>query len=299
MSKKGRPYLWEKSVAAAWVERHEAAIARQTGGTHAVVERPGKTRLKLEVYCPKLADARALTDAFGGSITRLPGGWEESLFTAHKTKPLRIGRRLMIRDEPEPATEIPHLAIPAGVAFGTGEHATTAMSLRLLEEVTRKLSAGWKMLDAGTGSGILALAGRRFGAGDVLAVDNDPKAVRTARANARSNQIRGITFVTGDVAREARGTFDLITANLFSELLISVLPTFRRSLGADGALILSGILRTQERAVHEALRQNGLRATVVRRRGKWIALLVRLAPRPKSQFPPRRPLLRRRGQKLS
>ena len=274
MSTKASPYLWQKSAAAAWLDRHEPELTRQTGGTHAVVEQPGKARLKLEVYCPNLSKARALADGFGGTITKLPAGWEAGLFTSHRSKPLRIGRRLIVRDEPDPDASGPALVVPAGQAFGTGEHATTAMSLRLLEETTRKLARGWKMFDAGTGSGILALAGKRFGAGEVYAIDNDPTAIRTARVNARNNKIRGIDFATGDVTQLAPGSYDIITANLFSELLISVLPRLQRSLRQNGALILSGILRTQERAVRQALRKNGLRVTVARRRGKWIALLV-------------------------
>ncbi len=150
------------------------------------------------------------------------------------------------------------LIIPAGAAFGTGEHATTAMSLRLLERVTRGRPAGWRMLDAGTGSGILALAARRFGAGEVVAVDNDPRAIKTARANARSNHIRGLEFVVGDVRKQVRGKFDLIAANLYSELLAAVLPRFRRGLREDGRLILSGVLRRQERGIARGLARERL-----------------------------------------
>ena len=91
------------------------------------------------------------------------------------------------------------------------------MSLRMLERVSRGLRDGWRMLDAGTGSGILALAGKRFGAGTVLAIDNDPTAIATARENARANGIREVKFVVGDVTAMAAGEFDIITANLYSE----------------------------------------------------------------------------------
>jgi ribosomal protein L11 methyltransferase len=189
-----------------------------------------------------------------------------------KAKPIRLGNRLLITNHAA-KTNLPQLIIPAGAAFGTGEHATTAMSLRMLERMTRRLACGWRMLDAGTGSGILALAGSRFGGGKIIAIDNDPLAISTAQANAKRNRIGRVRFVCGDVAR-IRGQFDIITANLYSELLVSVLARFRASLSADGRLILSGVMRSQEGDLLRALRTNAFAVTEIRRRGKWIALVA-------------------------
>ena len=131
------------------------------------------------------------------------------------------------------------------------------------------------MLDAGTGSGILAIAGSYFGAGRVLAIDNDPLACATAKRNARANGVRNIEFSTGDILKQKlTGKFDIITANLFSEILIEALPIWSRHLAPGGHLILSGILRSQERAVVRALRRHSLCVLEIRRRGKWIALLA-------------------------
>ena len=130
------------------------------------------------------------------------------------------------------------------------------------------------MLDAGTGSGILALAGRIFGALEVIAIDNDALAISVAKQNARANKVRGVTFVVDDAAAPLPGKFDVVAANLYSELLVSLLPQWRRRLAADGRLILSGVLRRQEREVTDALTANGFATVEVRRRGKWIALLA-------------------------
>ena len=131
------------------------------------------------------------------------------------------------------------------------------------------------MLDAGTGSGILAIAACCFGAARVFAIDNDPRACAIAKRNARANGFRSVEFQTGDVRKlKLTRKYDVITANLFSELLIAALPRFSRYLAFDGLLILSGILRAQERAVATALRRNGFLIKEVRRRGKWIALLA-------------------------
>ena len=131
------------------------------------------------------------------------------------------------------------------------------------------------MLDAGTGSGVLALAGRRFGAKRVVAIDLDPLACTTAKRNARRNRIRNIEFINGNVLKQKLGgSFDIIAANLFSEILIETLPAWSRQLAPGGCLILSGILRSQERAMRRALKQNSLEVSEVRRRGKWIAILA-------------------------
>jgi ribosomal protein L11 methyltransferase len=131
------------------------------------------------------------------------------------------------------------------------------------------------MLDAGTGSGILAIAGSRFGAKRVVAIDNDPVACSIAQRNARANRVANIEFHTGDVLKaRVAGKFDFITANLFSEILIVALPVWLRQLAANGLLLLSGILRSQERAVVTAMARSGWRALEIRRRGKWIAMLA-------------------------
>src|SRR6185436_3140265 len=112
--------------------------------------------------------------------------------------PIRIGRRLEVISEPGPPSGPagrPQLIIPAAGAFGTGEHATTAMSLRLLEEITRNRPHSWRLLDAGTGTGVLALAARRLGAREVRGLDNDPQAVAHARQNAQLNRISRARFI--------------------------------------------------------------------------------------------------------
>jgi ribosomal protein L11 methyltransferase len=145
------------------------------------------------------------------------------------------------------------------------------MSLRLLEELTRHWKHGWSAMDLGTGSGILALAASRLGAGHVVGVDTDPAAIAIAKSNARLNKVRGATFQLADVCnwKSARKA-NVITANLYSDLLIEILPKLRRGLW----LILSGILRCQVAEFAGALRRNKIEIVRIRRRGKWIAILA-------------------------
>ena len=270
--------IWRKAASASWIAQHGTRLDESTRGGYAVIERPNAKRLQIEAFCNTIAEARDLAATFGGTVDRLSSGWQARYFSANNSNPLRVGRRLVVVAASEDAAKLDTstrvLVIPASAAFGTGEHATTAMSLRMLERVTRPLASGWRMLDAGTGSGILALAGRCFGADEVIAIDNDSLAISVAKQNARANKIRGVTFVVEDVNAGLRGKFDVIAANLYSELLVSLLPKWRQRLAADGRLILSGVLRRQERELTDALTTNGFAVREARRRGKWIALLV-------------------------
>jgi ribosomal protein L11 methyltransferase len=156
------------------------------------------------------------------------------------------------------------------------------MSLRLLEKLTRNWKPGWSMVDLGTGSGILALVAKCFGATRVIGIDNDPSAISTAKENARLNKISGVDFRGDDVRRcklpsKSRlrrtgygGQVDIVTANLFSELLIEIFPKLK----AARWLILSGILRGQERELTRAFKRHKIDILQLRRRGKWVAILA-------------------------
>jgi ribosomal protein L11 methyltransferase len=223
-------FIWRKRVTPDWLSENEERVNVATGGTHSIVEVPGGKRPQIEMFCESKRVALDLVAVFGGAIEELPRDWHSQFLASHRMKPLRIGHRLVVASERADFDATSTLLIPAGAAFGTGDHATTAMSLRMLERVSRRSPGGWSMLDAGTGSGILALAGKRFGAGTIVAIDNDRTAIATARENARVNGIRGVRFIVGDVKAMPPGRFDIITANLYSELLEQVLPQFRTSL---------------------------------------------------------------------
>lgn len=255
-------YIWRKQVKADWLRLRSENLSARFGPDLAIVERPGKTQALLQVSCPTKTQADALVGEFGGSARKLRKDWLRDFAKQAQPKPIRIGATRTI-------------VIPAEAAFGTGEHATTAMCLRLLERHTRNRARGWSILDAGTGSGILAIAARCLGAARVVAIDNDPVACTVAKRNARRNRVRNIEFRSGDVLKlKLTGRFDVITANLYSEILIAALPRWPRLLTPDGALIVSGILRLQEKAVTAALRRNGFALQEARRRGKWVALLA-------------------------
>lgn len=268
--------LWRKQASPEWLAANESRLEQIAGRNLAIVERPGHAKTLVQVTCRSRGRSAALQRAFGGSAQSLPQNWLTLTRSRQTHSPIRIGRRLVVLSDsihPPKSDDKAHLVIPAASAFGTGEHSTTAMSLRLLEEVARRLPSGWRLLDAGTGTGILALAARSLGACEVLGIDIDPRAVAHARQNARLNHISNAKFMVADVLRcKPRGRYEIVTANLFSELLIAALPQFRRTLATDGYLIVSGILREQSDSVMRSLRRAGFEPEKQRRRGKWIAL---------------------------
>jgi ribosomal protein L11 methyltransferase len=265
-----------------WVEAHEDALQAKASGKLVIVRRPGRKRLELEIVCRSRSDSSALLKEFGGRIEALPRNWLER-FARGDAKPIKIGKRLMVSSVGGTLVSRlsrhkgrSHIIIPASLAFGTGEHATTAMSLRFLEQLTRCRNPGWSLVDLGTGSGILALAAKCFGAGRVIGIDNDPAAISVAKSNARLNKIRGASFELCDVHKwnPAQKT-DVITANLYSDLFIEILP----KLGGGAWLILSGILRSQQDELVHALQRNHLDVISMKHRGKWVAILARRGKR--------------------
>jgi ribosomal protein L11 methyltransferase len=270
-------YLWRKAAESPWVIAREETLQARAQGGLAIISRPGRKRLLLEIACKSRMHAERFVRDFGGQIEKLSRDSLKRFARVQDTKPLNIGKRLLISRKgyfqiASAVGKPPLLVIPAGAAFGTGDHATTAMSLRLLEQLTRPWNIGWSIVDLGTGSGILALSAKCFGAERVVAIDVDAVAISTARTNARLNKIDNVDFRVGELRQwKPARTIDIIIANLFRELLIEILPKLRRSRW----LILSGVLRAQEKEFVRALRRHKIDIVEVRRRGKWIAVLAK------------------------
>jgi len=269
-------FLWRKITTARWIESHSGEIDAISPERVAVIYRPGFKKILLEIACGSRREAKQLRARNGGEIKELQKDWLATFARAQERKPLRIGKQLVIFDSEKSRRNFAagvSLVIPSGTAFGTGDHPTTAMTLRLLEESTRRIPEGWSLADFGTGSGILSLAAHRLGAGHIEAIDFDPVAVSTARKNARLNGVRGIEFSILDVHQwRPDSKLDVITANLFSQLLIGLLPVIRKSLKAGGFFIFSGVMRGEELALTKAIEENKLQVGHIRRKGKWIAL---------------------------
>lgn len=277
-------YLWRKKVTPQALAANEETLRARFGAALAIISIPERKRVEIQIASRSKTEAAHLRRQFGGAAEKLAGDWLKRFAREQRSKPLKIGKRLIVatlrsddfpnrRALPSTARRKPSLlVIPAGLAFGTGAHPTTSMSLRLLEQLARGWRPGWSLVDLGTGSGILALAAKKFGAGEVVGIDIDPMAISAARSNSRANKLPGVQFLLGDAhSWKPPGRIDILIANLFSELLIELRSEFRHAKW----LILSGILRAQEQQIVRALQQYRIDVAKISRRGKWIAILAR------------------------
>jgi ribosomal protein L11 methyltransferase len=199
--------------------------------------------------------------------------------------PIALGRFLIsaAHHEVDPRGRVA-LRIEAGLAFGSGRHATTQGCLRLIERAARRGLAVRHALDLGAGSGILAIAIAQLWRRPVIAADIDPLSVAASRVAARVNHVGSLirAIQSRGIASRAvanGGPYDLICANILAGPLIALAPRLRRALAPRGVLVLSGILVRQEAAVLAAYRGQGL---ALKRRlidGDWTTLALARGPR--------------------
>ena len=185
-----------------------------------------------------------------------------------------IGRRLAIVPGWEQYdTDRTAITMDPGMAFGTGTHETTALCLEVLDERVR---GGERVLDIGTGSGILAIAALKLGAAAAEGVDIDPMCVRTAGENAARNGVEDrLTVLVGDLSDKASGVYDLITANIVAAAILSLAPHVPALLAPGAVFIASGIIDTRKEEVLAGLRAAGLEPFDVREKRGWVCIVCR------------------------
>lgn len=189
----------------------------------------------------------------------------------------RVGRRVVIKPswqeyESKSAGDVV-IDLDPGMAFGTGLHPTTQLCIRALERYVRP---GTRVLDVGTGSGILAIAAARLGAAAITAVDVDEVAVRAAKENVARNDLSALVTVEHRSAGEQDGDgFDLVVANITARAIAGIAPELAKATRQGGYLLLSGIIAEQSALVRQALRELGLRVVARHKAGDWLAYVVR------------------------
>ena len=277
-------FVWRKLSTVKWEDTWMERLG-WLGQRLVMFTLPNSRSLRIEAYHVTRTEADTLVSAFGGTL-RVARPLTRKELEPKPRPPLRVrGRLLVVSTEKElelarrQHAKTPALLIPATVAFGTGEHATTASCLRMIADVAHELrGTEWDALDLGTGSGILAFAARIFGARKVEASDFDATAVRVAKENAAANNITGVHFIRSDLLKwTAPRQWPVVLANVFSTTLIAAAPRIAGAVEKGGRLILSGILRTQEGEVLAAFRKQGCRLERAVRKGKWVTLLTRRA----------------------
>lgn len=189
-------------------------------------------------------------------------------------KPTRIGSRFVIRPIWESYTEgegdvVLHL--DPGMAFGTGTHETTRLCLAALERHVQPMS---RVLDIGTGSGILAIGAAKLGAREVIGVDLDPVAVESAHQNVAHNGLDNVRILQGNLMEVVEGRADVIVANILAEVILVLIPDVRAKLREGGIFIASGIIREKEVLVTQRLKEEGFTIHGVDHDGEWVAVIA-------------------------
>lgn len=252
-------------------------------GARAVEERDGGfvTHLSEPPHLDAFLDAarRTLVE-MGLTDVELTVGWRADEDWAETWKrglePRRVGRRLVVTPSWCPVDREAHdivIVLDPGMAFGNAEHGTTRGCLRLLE---RSVTPGSRILDVGSGSGILSIAAAHLGAGEVLALEGDPLAMEALTDNVERNEAGdrvACREVRVDSALLARlGRWDGVVANIESGILRSLRAGLRAAVPPNGWLILSGILAEEWPSVEVAFGEVGFVATEIDRDGDWVAV---------------------------
>lgn len=255
-----------------WLER----LAVLEPGEGFISAKGENGRPKVDIYAIRKGKLTPWLKEYGGRIVPVR---KADLHLPHVVGgPIRIGRDLVVlpAEELEIPTDLPAevrvLRVPPNMAFGTGEHATTGMMLRHMAGLSLWQQGKVSVLDAGTGSGVLALAARHWGAETIAAFDSEEVAIRIARENELQNFGSAAIDFSATLMENfrRRRKFDLVVVNLYSELLIQSAARLSDWLKPGATLIASGILNRQESGVAKAFRQAGLKLMVRKRRGRWV-----------------------------
>lgn len=186
----------------------------------------------------------------------------------------KFGERLRVqpswsRRKPNPGEIV--IPLDPGLAFGTGGHPTTALCLEIID---RWLRPGMRVLDMGTGSGILAIACAKLGASRVLALDNDPLSVQIARENVQRNGVQACVQVEQrDHWYDLGETFDFVACNIISTFHLAHAHSVPALLNEEGYYLASGVIGRNWREVRNALLNAGLTLVEFRKRRTWTASL--------------------------
>jgi len=189
--------------------------------------------------------------------------------------PQKISPRIVVKPTWEEYTAEPNevvLEIDPGMAFGTGTHPTTTLCVQLIE---KHLCPGQSLLDIGTGSGILMIAAAKLGAAQVMGIDIDEVAVQIARLNLKHNRIASshCAVLEGDLTAVEDRHFDLVVANILSEVIASLLEDLHRVLKPNGIFICSGIITPKKDQLLQKMNSVGVKPLSITTLDEWVAIV--------------------------
>ena len=200
--------------------------------------------------------------------------WAESWKQYYK--PVKLGKITIVPawEEYTPSEDETIIRMDPGMAFGTGTHETTRLVIRLMQN---EISGGERVLDMGTGSGILSICAAKLGAKSCNAYDIDPVAVKVARENAKDSGLSNITVGVSDLLAGvdlSEGKYDFCLANIVADIILRMLPDISKYVKPDGKIILSGIISPRAEEIREAVQKYGYRILREETENDWLAMII-------------------------
>ena len=245
-----------------------------------------KDTVKVSVFVPEersLPECRAfISDRFAALGTKVEifaeGMREEDWAESWKQyyKPVKLGKITVVPawENYSPENDEVIIRMDPGMAFGTGTHETTRLVIRLMQD---EIMGGERVLDMGTGSGILSICAAKLGAKSCNAYDIDPVAVKVARENVKDGGLDNITVGVSDLLAGvdlSGGKYDLCLANIVADIILRMLPDLNNYVKADGKIILSGIILPRADEIREAVTKYGYKILKEETENDWLAMLV-------------------------
>ena len=190
-------------------------------------------------------------------------------------KPTKLSNTIVVKPtwrEYEPSEGETVIEIDPGMAFGTGTHETTMLCIRMIEKY---MHGGYKVLDVGSGSGILSIAAAKLGASDVLGIDIDEDAVRVSNENYELNKVSDrAKAIVGDLTVGVDYKANIVVANLLADIVMRLSKDAKRHLGENGIFITSGILTEKSEAVENCMKECGFEIVEKAILGEWCSIVA-------------------------
>ena len=245
-----------------------------------------KDTVKVSVFVPEersLAECRSfIMERFSAldveAEISVEGMCEEDWAESWKQyyKPVKLGKITIVPawEEYTASEDEVIIRMDPGMAFGTGTHETTRLVIRLMQN---ELFGGERVLDMGTGSGILSICAAKLGAKSCNAYDIDPVAVKVARENAKDGGCDNITVGVSDLLTGvdlSGGKYDICLANIVADIILRMLPDISNYVKPDGKIILSGIIAPRADEIREAVKKFGYKIIKEEYENDWLAMLI-------------------------
>ena len=279
-------FVWSKTISASQEEYFEDRFLGMAQTNAVITKLSDAKKLRVEVFLEKKNSAQDLINEFGGKVEKIKKRNWARINAPSKRPLIKIRDQILVSDNPNlrslkslkkkyPNKKI--IAIPAALAFGTGDHATTSTCLRIIVDISKKYlkeKTDWSFCDIGTGTGILAITAKLMGANRVEGFDFDPEAITIAKRNIDINSVDDIQIYEKDVFQwlpSERKSWNIIAANIFANVLNPNLEKIWSAVSNDGHLVISGILNEHHKSVIETSKSNGMPTPNIHTKGKWVS----------------------------